>query len=238
MSSPVRPAYHLYRWIWTGLDWLYPPRCAGCGQSGSRWCANCQASVKRLIPPLCPICSQPVGNSGICGLCRASKPRIRQVRAWGCFDGSLRHAIHALKYRRDVALGEVLSTPLVELLKEMGWGLDLVIPVPLGMARLKARGYNQAALLALPLALMTGLTHRPQALKRTRETHSQVGLSLASRHANVQGAFTADDAVVAGKRVLVIDDVITTGATMHACASALMQVGAKEVYGLALARAV
>jgi ComF family protein len=135
-------------------------------------------------------------------------------------------------------LGECLSTHLVDLLGELGWGLDLVVPVPLGMARLKTRGYNQAALLAYPLSLVTGLVHKPKAIMRTKETQTQVGLSLASRRANVQDAFSADNKVVAGKRVLIIDDVITTGATMHACASALIQAGAKEVYGLALARAV
>lgn len=238
MTTPVHPAYHLYRWIWTGLDWLYPPRCAGCGQLRTRWCASCQAGIKRLLPPLCPFCSQPLGNQGICELCRGSSPDVQHVRAWGAFEGSLRKAIHALKYRRDLALGEVLSIYLVDMLGEMGWGVDIVIPVPLGMARLKGRGYNQAALLTYPVALFTGLAHRPQALKRKRETHTQVGLSVASRRANVQGAFSAESSIVAGQRVLVVDDVITTGATMHACAAALRQAGAKEVYGMALARAV
>jgi ComF family protein len=146
--------------------------------------------------------------------------------------------VHALKYRRDLALGECLSEHLLDLLVEVGWQAEVVVPVPLGISRLRTRGYNQAALLAYPLSLAMGLSYTPKALMRTRETQTQVGLSIASRRANVQDAFVADRRVVAEKRVLIVDDVITTGATMHACASALKQSGAKEVYGLALARAV
>ncbi len=237
MSSPVRPAHAWYRWIWASLDWLYPPRCAGCDQPGSRWCVKCQREVRRLDPPLCPTCSQPVSISGKCSHCRISNPCIQRVRAWGEFGGALRRAVHALKYRRNLALGECLASHLGDLLVEEGWQVDLIVPVPLSSSRLRTRGYNQAALLAYPLSLAMGISYRPKVLMRTRETQTQVGLSVASRRANVQGAFAADPSV-AKKRVLVIDDVITTGATLHECASALMQSGAKEVYGMALARAV
>jgi competence protein ComFC len=141
-----------------------------------------------------------------------------------------------LKYRRDLGLGEVLSGPLIQMLDESTWPLDLIIPVPLGVARLKERGYNQSGLIARPLARETGLRYSPRALARVRETRSQVGLSLDQRKENVRGAFQASSNLVAGKNVLIVDDVMTTGSTLEACAVALLQAGAMQVYGLTLAR--
>jgi competence protein ComFC len=135
-----------------------------------------------------------------------------------------------------MALGEALARPLIKLLVELGWCVDLVTPVPLGVARLSQRGYNQAALLARPLSLAHGLPYHTNALTKVRETRSQVGLSANERHQNVADAFKGDPRVSKGKCILVIDDVTTSGATLNACASALLQAGASRVYGLTLAR--
>lgn len=126
---------------------------------------------------------------------------------------------------------------MLEVLDNSGWIIDLVIPVPLGVARQKERGYNQASLLALPLALKRRYRFVPKALSRTRETRSQVDLNREERKQNVSGAFTARAEIVKGKSVLVVDDVTTSGATLDACADALLEAGAKEVYGLTLAQA-
>jgi ComF family protein len=115
--------------------------------------------------------------------------------------------------------------------------VELVTPVPLGVARHAQRGYNQSALLAFPLALSSKLAYGSQALIKVREARSQVGLSLAERFENVAGAFQASPKIVAGKTILIVDDVTTSGATMQACATALLQAGAHQVYGLTLARA-
>jgi ComF family protein len=116
--------------------------------------------------------------------------------------------------------------------------VDLVVPVPLGKERIKERGYNQVGLVAMPLALINHWQYKPRALVRTRETRTQVGLSIVERRENVCGAFRGDPALILGSKILLIDDVATTGATLSSCAAALMDAGAKSVYALTLARAL
>jgi ComF family protein len=154
------------------------------------------------------------------------------------FQGPVRNALHKLKYRRDIALGDKLAEHLCVLYKAQGWSIGLVVPVPLGIARYKERGYNQAALIALPFSLANGLLYEPLALERTRETQSQVGLSLSERKMNVKDAFSAKSRIVSGKDVLLIDDVATSSATLDACAAALRKAGAVQVFCLTLARAM
>lgn len=149
----------------------------------------------------------------------------------------MHQAIHRMKYQHDVGLGEVLARPLTALLRKLDWEFDVVLPVPLGVARLRERGYNQAALLARPIALELGVRYLPRALDRVKETRSQVGLNYSQRRKNVQDAFRAQSGKVTGKGVLVIDDVTTSGSTLEACAAALRSAGAGRVYGLTLARA-
>lgn len=152
-------------------------------------------------------------------------------------QGPLRLAIHSLKYQRNIGLAEALSIHLVDLLNNLRWSVDLIVPVPLAAQRQLERGYNQASLLALPLALAYRQSYSSRALHRIRETRTQVGLTSEERHSNVRDAFIADSKYVKSKSVLVIDDVATTGATQEACARALLIAGASTVYGLTLARA-
>lgn len=233
------PAYRLYRGIWSALDLFYPSTCGGCGRRGNRWCLNCRAQTERLRPPWCERCGQPVGHPGQrqCRTCLACPPAFAQTRSWGTFAGPLRQAIHRLKYRRDISLGVSLADPLIELFGETGWDCDLVLPVPLGLARLRERGYNQSDLLARPLALALGIPYCSNGLRRIHETRSQVGLTITQRRENVNGAFQAYHKEVSGRSVLVIDDVATSSATLDACAGALFQAGAVRVFGLTLARA-
>jgi competence protein ComFC len=233
-ASLVYPAY---RWLWSSLDWLFPPQCGGCGQNGSRWCPVCQSAARRIMPPVCPICGQHQISQRLCQRCRQAPPHYTALRSWAVFDGSVRNALHRLKYKRDIALGEALSRHLLDVYNHLGWQVDLVVPVPLGVARQAERGYNQSALLAKPLALACGLPYYPRALRKTRETPSQVGLNLEQRWSNVAGSFEALPGDVQGRSVLVVDDVSTSGATLNACAQALADAGAVRVYGLTLARA-
>jgi ComF family protein len=153
------------------------------------------------------------------------------------FDGPLRAALRRLKYERDIGLGEPLSKHLIELYNQVKWDIDLVVPTPLSAHRAKERGYNQSAALARPFASAIQKSYQPTALRRTRETRSQVGLSALERRKNVEDSFIARRELVVGKTVLIIDDVMTTGSTINACSQALRMAGASSVYGLTLARA-
>lgn len=237
MSSYRRISSWFYHWFWTGLDWLYPPQCAGCGAEAMRLCYACRKKVQRVIPPVCAVCGYPQAAGLECQRCITAPPYFAQLRSWAFFNGVIRKAILRLKYQRDLGLGEVLSQYLVRAYLLQEWHIDAVIPVPLSLDRQAMRGYNQASVLAKPFALSLGLEFRPQALARVRETRSQVGLSAQERQNNVQEAFLANPELVNSKKILVIDDVTTTGSTLNACAAALKDAGAAIVYCLTLARA-
>jgi competence protein ComFC len=160
------------------------------------------------------------------------------MRSWLIFEGPIRQALHKLKYRRNMALGDALAQPLAEYVGTLDWPVELVVPVPLSKQRMWERGYNQVGVVAMPLAALHGWHYLPKALIRSRETRSQVGLSAQERRENVSGAFRGNQALVSGKTVLLMDDVATTGATLSACSTALLQAGAQTVYALTLGRAL
>jgi competence protein ComFC len=230
--------YQLNRLLWGSLDWLFPPVCGGCQREGFRWCPDCRQEVQQVPEPICRACGLPLARSGLCPSCRVSLPPYKALRSWLIFEGPIRRALHTLKYRRNVGLGDTLAVYLVEYVGRLGWSADLVVPVPLGRQRMNERGYNQVGLVAKPLAAILGWCYSPQALARVRETRSQVGLSALERKENVSEAFCAAPGLVQGKSVLLMDDVATTGATLASCSSALLKAGAQSVHALTLARAL
>lgn len=231
-------AYRFHQFFWRAIDWVYPPRCAGCSTPGVRFCSACYSSV-RVIDQLkiCPVCGIPQKTTSICPECATLAPGFTALRSWGLYEGALRKAIHRLKYRSDLGVSEELAKPISILLRDNNWQVDLLTPVPLSRNRLRTRGYNQSALVARWVSLANAIPYEPKAMIRIKDTISQVGLSGDERRQNVLAAFQSNRANVAGKKILVIDDVTTTGATMHACATALLMAGASQVYGLTLARA-
>lgn len=234
---PGSPAYFAYQWLWSSLDLLFPATCGGCGGGKTRWCESCQVKINIIQPPICEICGVKIPTDRICLSCKKKAPVYKGLRSWAIYDGPLRSAIHKLKYKHDISLGIVLAGYLIDLLSTLGWEIDMVAPVPLGVARIKERGYNQAALLARPIAMSTGINYKPQALTRIRETRTQVGLTVTQRYENVKHAFRGELSVVEGKSVLIVDDVMTSGATLESCSAALMEAGSISVFALTLARA-
>ena len=232
------PAYFLYRFAWSSLDLIFPPICGGCEKPGARWCKDCQNNLPHLVEPVCDICGISVDEPGLCADCRRVRPRYRILRSWSVFDASIRNALHKLKYRRDMALGDALAAQLSEFAIGLRWPIEVIVPVPLGKKRSQERGYNQVNLIARPLALSAGITFAPDALTRVRETRSQVGLTKAERRANVSGAFQALGTRVNGRVVLLMDDVATTGSTLSSCADALYAGGARDVFALTVSRAL
>jgi len=223
--------------LWTSiLDLFFPPRCAVCKRRGSWFCPRCREQVSYINPPVCVHCGQELVGGTICENCLRDRRNIDGVRATAHFEGPLRQVIHALKYNGVRELASPLGELLYEGFTRYAPPADLVIPVPLHSARLNQRGFNQSVLLAHELAERAHLPVDSRGLVRVRNTPSQIGLGVSDRRRNMQDAFAWRGERLNGQRVLVVDDVCTTGATIEACAAPLYQAGALSVWGLALAR--
>jgi ComF family protein len=215
---------------------LFPPRCGGCGAPGSLWCENCRAATILVEPPFCEKCGEPNNPTRLCSKCRALLLQIEQIRSVALFLGPLRQGIHRFKYERLAGLADPFGAMLADYWRTMQLTADWLVPVPLHPSRERDRGYNQSNLLAQCLATQVGISVIAKGLRRTRVTAVQMELNAAQRKENVSGAFACADERVRGARVIIIDDVCTTGATLEACAVALLKTGAASVMGLTLAR--
>jgi ComF family protein len=187
-----------------------------------------------MVPPWCEHCGRPLLGDD-CPHCRRWPLSIDGLRAVAYFEGVLRQAIHAFKYRHRPELALVFGRMLNDYLFANPLPVDALIPIPLAPEREHQRGYNQSFLLANELAVVQNLPLWYNVVGRTRATRPQVELGAAERRENMRDAFAARDRV-SGARLLLIDDICTTGATMDACAIALKAQGAASVWGLTLAR--
>lgn len=202
------------RFVTRLLDLLYPRACAHCGRIGeSSWCSDCLEALtaKRFAPITREL------DDGLVAI------------AGGLFDGVLRKAIHAFKFDGARELADVLGAIVDDALIEAGVSVDIVVPVPLHPRRERWRGYNQSALLAESVAANLNVECDIGLLSRTRYTAPQVGRDARSRRESVDGAFLTQRESLAGLRVLLIDDVVTTGSTLNACGGALYAAGAEKV---------
>ncbi len=163
---------------------------------------------------------------------------LRQIRAAFLYQEPLSQLIQGLKYNQSFGIAAALAEQMVQQMPAWDIPLDFVLPLPLHPDRHKKRGYNQAALLADRLTQMVNLPYEPTILARIRDTQPQVGLTLKERRQNMEDAFQADAGKAAGKNLLLIDDVYTTGATLSAAAAALLDAGAESVSGYCLAGAM
>lgn len=207
------------------LDLAFPPRCIGCGGVGSYYCPRCQAAAGALYDA-----DGPTLQGVELGL-------LDGLTATASFDGTLRKAIHALKYDGLRRMAIPLGDRLAETYGRRRWSATLLVPVPMHPQRLEMRGYNHAALLAERLAARTGIACAENVLIRTRDTAQQAHQSAHERQVNVAGAFAADRVQILNKRIIIVDDVCTTGATLRSCATALKEAGAACVWALTVASA-
>lgn len=176
----------------------------------------------------------------MCRSCRQTPLVIDGIHSVFLLEGEVRKAIHLLKYRNQHAMAPALAGLMADYWRANPLPADVLMPVPLHPARQRERGYNQADLLARALGDMIGLPVITTGFQRVRHTQPQMSLGAAERRENVQGAFTylsRSDNTISGQRVVVIDDVCTTGSTMEACSLALKAAGASVVWGFTLARA-
>jgi ComF family protein len=243
----------LARILGIALDVLFGAResCPACGRLGSAnsLCSECMALIPMACPPMCSVCGTPLrGGAGcddaereVCAGCRGIGHYFECARAPAIYEGAAREHVHDLKYRARVEIVPALSKMMALLAIRSGMAAkcDSAVPVPLHPDKLARRGFNQAELLARSVAMLLGIPMISGALSRRASTGTQTFLDRRHRRDNVLRAFACDEpARVAGRTVLLIDDVITSGATADGCARALLRSGASGVRVLAFAVSV
>lgn len=217
------------------LDVLIPQDCFVCGQSyaSSLVCRVCAASMPRLPEDSCSMCASPSPGGVVCNTCQKSAPAFDTTQALYRYAFPADRMVWALKYGNRLALARYFGEMLADM--PLPEGVDLVIPMPLHRVRLRERGFNQAVEIARPLARLRRLALAPLAAERIRDTAAQADLPLIERRANMRGAFGCRSRLD-GMCIVVVDDVMTTGATLEALARVLKQQGASRVHNLIVAR--
>ncbi len=238
---PVKQFLHVL------LDVILPPICHIChsfipNAGKLHICTACLERLPLVSSPLCPLCGIPFTGAGgdhRCGACLTHPPHFDSARSQFLYEGHIRDLIHDFKYNQQTHLRSALALLSLEAVNGFLTGHEphLIIPVPLHRSRLRQRGFNQAVLLGKALSRHLSIPMLTDALTRTRPTEPQIGLSATERRVNVKGAFTVyRPDRIAGKRILLLDDVMTTGSTMDECAKELKKFGAEAVFAATIAR--
>ncbi len=223
---------------------LFPPACPLCGgtflcPASDSFCLTCLSGFKSLPEAHCSLCSLPFegqfNSSHLCGRCTKQAPSFYHVFAVGLYGDSLRYAIHQFKFNHKIGLDRSLGI-ILERSVPRDLDIDLVVPVPLHRKRLQQRSYNQALLLAREFSRIRKVPVSGNVLRKVRDTDSQQGLSAQERIKNLDSVFELQG-TLSGKTILLVDDVMTTGATVEACSRVLLEGGAKTVYVGVIGRA-
>ena len=230
----------------TVIDLVLPPRCPACRvivDGDGRFCADCWRGLAFITAPQCARCGTPFdhdrGPGAECGACLAQPPRFTSARAALAYGGPARSVLLALKHGDRLYLAAMMADHMTRVAGPVLVPGALLVPVPLHRWRLWRRGFNQAALLAQALARQSGADIDLTALVRVRATPPSVGMGRAARAANVRGAFrVVAPARIRGRDIILVDDVLTTGATVDACARHLRRAGARSIHVLTFARVV
>ena len=237
-----------FQWL---LDLIFPPVCPVCkihlnGKGNDLLlCPACRTAIKLILPPYCPRCGlpEPSGNGGgyLCGSCLTEKRHFEIHRSSGLYEGALKEAIHTYKYGGVFSLVKVFGDLLQPTFQTLSrdYPVDVMIPVPLHMRRLRERGFNQALLMVKELSKRIGIPYEGRALKKIKDTPVQISLKKRERRKNLTGVFQVTDTeALNGRSVVLVDDVYTTGATVNECSRALLKAGAERVAVLTVARAL
>ena len=219
-------------------DVIFPPRCLSCRRFGNWGWANCRSQIALIATPICYKCARLSPQFKVCRNCRPSYG-VGHLLVCGYWQNPLKQLVYGLKYYRARPLAQHLSGLLIKTVLPFADEIDLIVPVPLHRRKLWDRGFNQAELLAREVSKEL---HKPLVfpLSRRRFTRPQWGLGKRERQTNLAAAFTIKPALIpqiAGRNILLVDDIVTTGATLNECSAALMKNGARAVWGLVLARA-
>lgn len=220
-------------------DLVYPPSCIGCGgaiRDADAFCPRCWSMMGFIERPLCDRYGLPLpvdhGPDLLSPLAISDPPVFRRARAVARYDGLARDLVHRLKYGDRQELSRAMGRAMIRAGRELIAETDLIVPVPLHLFRLWSRRFNQAVLLAKLISQEAGKPMIPDALKRIKRTKPQVGLSRSERADNLNRAFAVHEThllAITGKRIMLVDDVMTTASTANAAARTLLKAGAKEV---------
>ena len=233
MVNVLPPMVQLKR---MALDLLFPRYCISCGREGDFVCEKCRASLPFITHPVCDKCGRTLSWKQECSRCIEGQNEIDGIRAPFAFEGLVRRSVHMLKYQNIKALAETFAVFLYDCLKANALSVDVLVPVPLHSKRLRERGYNQSGLLARELSRLSGLPFTEDHLIRCLHTPPQAQSSgVDERRNNIMNAFKCPDNKLQGKRVLLIDDVATSGSTLNTCAREMKSTGTKSVWGLVVA---
>ncbi len=232
-----KPFFKLPFSHWRIIDLVYPPFCCNCGKIGYEICPECFIKIETTHNQnVCPVCGRIIITGSNCSNCLKLHPLFEQARSWGIYTGVLKQVVQNIKYNRGFGIIEYITKPIVQLIKNWGISVDMIVPIPLSKKRKTERGYNQSVLIAKPISQHFNIPMEELALIRSMETRSQVGLNYKERITNVKNAFCADNSICNNKSILLVDDIATTFSTLNESTKALKLAGAQKVFCFTVAR--